>query len=166
MKDCSQNICIKCGLCCDGTLFSYAYLKDSETLTSPYLFRTFILQEGRKAFKLPCCYLKDKKCSIYNNRPYSICAEFKCKLLNAVENGETTYSDAIAIVDETITLKEKVELKLSQRFPQLISESLNTQKKDFDDIYKSAANSRDFRKENGDILIDIMSLNKSLSSFV
>ena len=34
----NQNICIRCGLCCDGTLFKKAYIEEEEIITSSFLF--------------------------------------------------------------------------------------------------------------------------------
>ena len=77
-----KNICIECGLCCSGTFFPVMVLTrdvktglDSEGNKLKHMKDLSILgidghtQKPTLFLKLPCPLLKDKKCTIYEERP-------------------------------------------------------------------------------------------------
>jgi len=76
-----------CAKCCEYFMFEIAgnnkqwisELSEFLKFTRPDL--ASIMEEGENyllKFKAPCQYLKDKKCSIYEDRP-KICREFFCR---------------------------------------------------------------------------------------
>ena len=69
------------GLCCDGTLFNHANIKEHEQIASGFEFE--IIERKKRAFKLACSYLNGKVCFIYQERPYTICEAFQFKLIKA-----------------------------------------------------------------------------------
>ncbi len=115
MTNDNQNICIHCGLCCDGTLFNRANIKDHEQNASEFSFE--IIKTEKRAFKLPCSYLNEKVCSIYQERPYAICESFQCKLLKALRAGNISFDDAMKIIVDATALKTKIEQQLFEYHP-------------------------------------------------
>lgn len=78
MNNSTDNICVDCGLCCDGTMFGQVINDDAESLIQP------------------CKYLCGH-CTIYEDRPVA-CQDFKCALLYNHEDGNVTTQDAQEII--------------------------------------------------------------------
>ncbi len=165
MKDNSENICIKCGFCCDGTMFNYAIITENEPLETGYSFETSLNKQ--RSFRLPCKYLQDKVCSIYNQRPYTVCESFRCKLLRSVISDNVSYTDAIKTINEVLALKMKIELQLLEHHPENEGDSLPGIMKEFKAHFGSTVSDIEFRKKYGRILLDFFLLNKILNkSFI
>src|ERR1700759_4660691 len=84
-----DQLCLNCGLCCDGTLFADAELRagdDAKRLTKLGLA---LKKKGRTkiAFAQPCACFNGRLCTIYPDRPKR-CRLFECGLLKAVNAGE------------------------------------------------------------------------------
>lgn len=157
-----QNICIQCGLCCDGTLFNHARIQESEPLETGYSFETFVRR--RPGFRLPCTYLKNRVCSIYDQRPYSICASFRCKLLRAVNSGNVKYADALKTINEVIALKTRIESQILEHHPENKGDSLPRKLKQFKLHFADAMNDVEIRKKFGYIFLSYFILNMKLST--
>jgi hypothetical protein len=106
------DICTECGYCCDGTMFSQVKLTndvengldtDGNTVYNEslkdYIHTSFDKKQKKSClvFKQPCPMLKDKKCTIYTDRPFT-CQQFKCKLLKNYNDGNKTYDEAMEII--------------------------------------------------------------------
>jgi hypothetical protein len=103
-----QEICIKCGICCDGTLFNYAVLKKGEKEFLPKLLKKkYILTETGEAFKLPCPYF-DKKCTIYDKEKPHVCSSFRCQLLKNLSKGKIDKVDAEQVVKNAMKLRSEI----------------------------------------------------------
>lgn len=101
-----QSICIRCGFCCDGTLFDRAHVKEKEIVhpTLTHLVHEF---EGDTYFKLPCPNF-DTKCTIYCDNKPKICSSFRCKILREVEKEMLNRKEADHIIDEV--KKQRAEI--------------------------------------------------------
>jgi uncharacterized protein len=93
----SQGLCESCGLCCDGTLFSWVRLEPSELAWAQALRLPMIDKSGTPAFLQPCACFDGARCLAYAERP-TRCRNYECKLLKSVDAGETTLEDAFAKV--------------------------------------------------------------------
>ncbi|WP_313114053.1 YkgJ family cysteine cluster protein [Aequorivita sediminis] len=103
-----QEICIKCGLCCDGTLFNHAVLrKDEKESLPPLIAKRYMQTETGEAFKLPCPYF-DKKCTIYDQEKPDVCSSFRCQLLKNLSKEKTTKVDAAQIVENAMELRSEI----------------------------------------------------------
>ena len=103
-----QEICVQCGLCCDGTLFGHAVLQKGERGNLPEKIEQQYGNEGEaEFFTLPCAYFEGK-CTIYNQKKAVVCSAFRCQLLKTFAQGEVSQQDAVKIV--TDALKFKVEI--------------------------------------------------------
>lgn len=106
----SLNICLPCGICCDGTLIGHVQL-DKEEL--PALREIMEIEgENDNAFFLHPCKKFCNSCTIYSKRPKQ-CASFECGLLKSVEQKELSFDSALEIINtvkqKKVALEEKIE---------------------------------------------------------
>jgi Fe-S-cluster containining protein len=97
--DASNELCLECGLCCNGVIFARGQLQPED---DPARLRALGLDllpvpksgsEGRK-FKQPCAAFDGFSCRIYKDRP-TYCRQFECLLLKSVQSGETEVPAAL-----------------------------------------------------------------------
>lgn len=73
----SEDLCISCGLCCDGSLFWAVPVEQGEKVPVP------LDADGR--LRQPCaCF--NGACTIYADRP-AACRKFDCRVLQTVQAG-------------------------------------------------------------------------------
>lgn len=95
-----EQLCLKCGLCCDGTLFTHVALTDEEQKRLPSLGG--VIRQRCPALAA------DLKCSVYAERPKA-CSRFVCMLGRAHEEGEVGLDEALALVGEVRSLRERID---------------------------------------------------------
>ena len=106
------QLCLSCGLCCQGFLHRHAVLEADELVFATGLGLTLYPAEappsdasagthGRtpKGFDLPCPLYQDEKCSIHPNRP-KVCGDYQCNLLKKHLQGTVSLEDSQALVRE------------------------------------------------------------------
>ncbi len=123
--DTDESICIDCGMCCDGTIFSRVELPSPGDVAM--LVGTPVRIEGSEAepfFSLPCAAFNGC-CSIYTVRP-SICRSFRCLLLRRLEKGDVSTEEARRIIRITRDMRDRAIASIRQRlavddlsFPEL-----------------------------------------------
>lgn len=152
-----NNICIQCGLCCNGTLFNWANIEPNEVIDE--LFPTEIIKIDKReksVFSLPCQFLNNCVCTIYTSespkRPL-ICAKFKCKLLQKYEENQITYSESITLIKKTKELAQKNDDLINVTFPELKELSTSKKIKALKNKLEIANNQAEFRKQFGNILL-------------
>lgn len=99
-------LCTACGLCCDGTLFSRAFSEVEEIEHLTAMGMTVSTADGKVHFSLPCRWLENTCCSIYEQR-FGVCRKFRCKLLKACQEGRTSLTEAVGVVEEAKALKAR-----------------------------------------------------------
>ena len=109
MKD-STNICLACGICCDGTLIGFVEVSaiELERLKGVKKVET---KDGHGFFLQPC----DKYCNgctIYSQRPKH-CDSFNCKLLKSVQEKKLHFDVAVKIVDDAKSKTHAIEKKIA-----------------------------------------------------
>ena len=104
-----ESICVACGLCCDGTIFSDVKLvrgDDAKVLASLGLPLTHRQPTNQKAaptaprgyrFPQPCRALEGCRCRIYESRP-GYCRQFECLLLKQVQQNRATPAQALRLI--------------------------------------------------------------------
>lgn len=107
----SLNICLSCGLCCDGTLIGYVKLGSEELPALRELLN--IEEEGGKGFFLQPCKSYCDGCTIYSNRPKQ-CDNFKCGLLKSVEQKELSFDSALERINAVSQKKISIEKKIAK----------------------------------------------------
>lgn len=89
-----EELCPKCGLCCNGVLFGDVELQrgdDAKRLVA--LGVALFTKERKKVFNQPCACLADGRCRVYAARPQR-CRAFVCRQIQWVEVGETSVASA------------------------------------------------------------------------
>jgi hypothetical protein len=111
-----EELCIACGLCCTGHLFTYASLKDEEIQDAYALGLSVDTQNipGERSFALPCP-LYDGKCSIYKDpRKPAKCTSYKCQLLMDLEVNKIHIEQALMEVQHTKEMISEIERVLPE----------------------------------------------------
>lgn len=94
-----ERLCLECGLCCDGTLFTHVALTPEEAA------RLGI--DG--VIRQPCSALGEgRKCNVYAQRPKG-CSRFVCMLGRALEDGEVTLEEAVKTVREAQAMRLRID---------------------------------------------------------
>jgi len=108
----SSNICLSCGLCCDGTLIGFVEVENEEI---PALKELMDVEDinGKGVFLQPCNKYCDG-CTIYAQRPKQ-CTNFKCGLLKSVEQKELDFDLAV----ETINMVKQKKIALEKKLATL-----------------------------------------------
>lgn len=103
------DLCISCGLCCNGSLFHVARFskKDDVNHWAAQGFE-LIEREGSQLFYQSCPKLDGRKCSIYKQPRPSICGKFRCTVLRKVQTGKLSPETAMELVRTAVSLTEKV----------------------------------------------------------
>lgn len=114
----SEQLCLACGLCCDGTLFDGVQLeagddaKQLKTLGLPVAF-----SRGRQPvarFPQPCSALcADRTCRLYADRPRQ-CRIFECGVFKEMQAGRTEFTAALRQVKKARRLADRVRKLLLQ----------------------------------------------------
>lgn len=104
-----SEICLSCGMCCDGTLFSKAAIRDQaeEAIAHNSGFETFMEDQGDRFFKLPCPHFKGC-CSIYDRDRPQICGNYFCKPLIKAQKGKISIDSARKTVEQTLSLRSEL----------------------------------------------------------
>lgn len=92
-------LCLRCGLCCDGTLFRHVEISTAERERLIELGLPVAKNRKRDVMQLPCGRLDGMCCTIYEQRPGG-CARFVCALGRKLVAKEVTPEAAQAVVDD------------------------------------------------------------------
>ncbi len=115
------ELCQACGLCCDGTFFTFTSFSDLENEDGQTM-------EGGKSNSQPqpCAYHQcEGGCSIYASRP-SVCRTFRCLLLKGVSKEQMTLDAAIEIVSQAKRHRRELETAMKRKASFLKPLPLNT----------------------------------------
>jgi len=91
-----EQLCQKCGLCCDSTLFADVELRAGDDSAQLRKHGLKLEKKGlrKMAFAQPCACFDGVNCRIYHDRPKR-CRTFECGLLKKVNDGEMTAATAL-----------------------------------------------------------------------
>jgi len=100
-----DQLCLNCGLCCDGTLFADVELRPGDDAARLAQLGLPIIKKGRRkfAFAQPCACFDGKYCAVYRDRPTQ-CRLFECGLLKKVTSGKMKVQTAVKTISEAKTL--------------------------------------------------------------
>jgi uncharacterized protein len=118
----SSNICLSCGLCCDGTLIGFVELSREEMPTLKKIMD--IEDDNVSGFFLQPCNSFCNGCNVYSDRPKH-CASFKCELLKSVEQKNLEFDSAVETINLVKQKKISMENTLAQLQLELKSKSFN-----------------------------------------
>lgn len=119
-----SDICVACGMCCDGTLFGKANLSNEQfnddyenVLKARDLNMNVFEENGKYFFKQPC-HLFNTCCTVYNQVRPRVCGTYFCEPLKKYERAEHTLEQASKLIQQALALKAEI-LKTSKEFPEL-----------------------------------------------
>jgi len=97
MTDPHTVLCLACGLCCDGNLFTQVPVRSDEL--ERVRRRGLPILERSNGHVLPqrCAALDGCRCEIYDDRP-AACRGYRCMLYAAMGEGEVSLPEALEIV--------------------------------------------------------------------
>jgi hypothetical protein len=103
-------VCVGCGLCCDGTLFSHLGVIDESDLGRPLqaLGVSVIVEADPPVFALPCPGFDGHSCTIHDLQRPRACGWFECDVSTAVATGEMPMSQARSLIAATRALRDRV----------------------------------------------------------
>ena len=97
----TDELCTRCGLCCDGSLFADVELAGREATPMEILGLDVEADDADgMVMSQPCLALKGKRCSIYEHRP-KCCRTFECRLLQNVRRGGESIQGARERITKT-----------------------------------------------------------------
>ena len=94
----ASELCIACGLCCDGSLFGHAHLRDGEQDKARGFGLSVDTFGDHSGFHLPCPQFTGGCCAVYEQQRPHICGTFRCKLMNNYLNAQTDLPTALEAV--------------------------------------------------------------------
>lgn len=106
-----SNLCLECGLCCDGSLFQFVAVPPWEAPRLQQLGLPLQPRRDRLTMPLPCGRLEGRCCSIYEARP-SGCRAFVCALGKRLEAGALSEAEALEVVRQAQARVEAVRAAL------------------------------------------------------
>ena len=113
-KTIASRLCAACGMCCDGTMFQIVRMQPGEVPAElAKLGLKIRCRDGEYYMEQPCSALREKRCTVYEQRPVR-CRLFNCQQLGHVERGETTEAEAMAMIVETRAQVERVRCLIEQ----------------------------------------------------
>lgn len=101
-----QEICLCCGMCCDGTLFINAGLKQNERGGLPAWIEENSFTTGDEDFfRLPCGYFSGR-CTIYDSKKAFVCSAYRCRVLKDFTNGKISKEEAVDTVRFALKMRD------------------------------------------------------------
>lgn len=146
----SEDLCLSCGLCCDGSLFWAVPVDPDEDAPAPLDANGWLRQ--------PCaCF--DGACTVYGSRP-SECRTFDCRVLQTVQAGRRDDAWAREQIAGMRRVLAALEAALPGREPSLYrraAEFLARHRKNLDDPA--------FQRSHGTVLRCLAAYDKALARF-
>lgn len=99
-----STLCLACGMCCDGSLFTQVPLAADEALRLRARGLVVIAREdGSPALRQRCAALVGRCCAVYEDRPGG-CRRYVCMLHAALAADEVSLPEALELVAQAQTL--------------------------------------------------------------
>ena len=104
-------LCLACGLCCDGNLFTQVPLVEAEALRLRGRLPVIVREDGTPALRQRCEALVGRCCAVYEERPGG-CRRFVCMLHTALAADELGAAEALEIVAQAHALLAAADREL------------------------------------------------------
>ncbi len=113
ISDEEQRLCVRCGLCCDGTLFERGRIFADDDLARLEADGFILIATARgTGFAQPCPHHQNGLCAVYHQGRPQVCHTFRCALLRRVDAGELAWAEALARIERTVALVERIQAQL------------------------------------------------------
>jgi len=122
------QLCFRCGLCCDGSVFDRTPLSTEEVeraQTYGLEVMTVIGVDGSQASSAqqPCPLYRDGRCSTHGDWRPAACSAYACRLLDSYLVGERSLD---ACLDVILTMRETVKEVAAQSLRDDAADSRQT----------------------------------------
>jgi len=108
----ATELCLACGLCCTGHLFSWVRLKATELNPLENLGLKVIRNDPRQRGFTQPCPMWNGSCTIYDHHDYPRgCDSFKCKLLRELLDESVELDQALRVVKQA-----KAKIRSAERY--------------------------------------------------
>jgi Fe-S-cluster containining protein len=165
-KSASDGLCLKCGLCCNGGLFSNVKLQtgdDAARLKKLGLQVSISLSETRPPrFSQPCAAFDGCRCRIYGERP-RYCREFECLLLKKVKKGRVTRLEGLRLIRAARRRLRRVEQLLDELGDSATNVSIGARFRRMKKWAESTGLSGAMAERYGELTLAMQDLNLQLS---
>jgi uncharacterized protein len=118
----SNDLCLECGLCCNGVIFARGQLQREDNVERLHALGLQLAPGtrvrraesspkraiGNRQFLQPCAAFDGCQCRIYQDRP-AYCRQFECLLLKSLHEGRTEGAVALRIVRTARRRVDKVK---------------------------------------------------------
>jgi len=113
-----EQLCLACGLCCDGSLFDNVRLGPDEDAEKVKTLGLPVKRSRAKRpvafFRQPCAALgEDCACCVYGDRPAQ-CRTFECGVFKDAQAGRIGFDAAFRLVKQARRKADKVRLLLRE----------------------------------------------------
>jgi hypothetical protein len=109
----TRQLCLKCGLCCNGVIFADVELRRSDDANRLRALGIPISNSGQGKFRQPCQALDGCRCQIYNERPQH-CRQFECLLFKNVLSEKIKPGAALRIIKKAKVQADIVRVLLEE----------------------------------------------------
>jgi Fe-S-cluster containining protein len=107
----ATDLCLVCGLCCQGVVHSHTALDTSELdLARELSLRVDMFEDGL-GFHLPCPQYQDDHCTAYQRRPLA-CVNYQCELLRRFLAGEISLEESLFLIARTKEMVDQLWTRL------------------------------------------------------
>jgi Fe-S-cluster containining protein len=109
-----SQLCMSCGLCCQGIMEKAAVLEPNEIeLARELNLECFMADDGIYKFHLPCPLVKENICTVYDNSHPRVCSEFQCLLLDQLLSDEISLEASFIIIHKIKKYINLIKEKIS-----------------------------------------------------
>jgi hypothetical protein len=113
------DLCLSCGMCCDGTLFSSGALLDREVDLARSLGME-LFQSTKDAgvfkFRQPCACFREGSCAVYDQAKPAVCTTYRCELLKGYTAGTIDLDSCVDVVGWMQGLMHQLEAEMGLAF--------------------------------------------------
>jgi len=110
-----SELCLSCGLCCDGSLFSTGRLIGDEAALGRSLGLSIVEptpRDGVFRFRQPCACFRDGSCSVYDQQKPEVCTTYRCELLDGYAAGTIDLESCRAVIEDVQALERELEVAM------------------------------------------------------
>ena len=114
-----SELCLSCGMCCDGSLFGNgALLEDEVDLARALGMEPFQSSPSDLTFKFrqPCRVLRRWLFAVYDQEKPSVCTSYRCELLNRYAAGTMDLGSCLDVVGWMKGLVRELEEEMGVAF--------------------------------------------------
>jgi Fe-S-cluster containining protein len=106
-----NQLCLKCGLCCNGVIFADGQLQPGDDAARLKACGLRFKKDGK--FRQPCVAFDGSHCAAYQDRP-KYCREFECLVFKDAQAGRIEIRAALRVIRNARRRAEKVRSLLRE----------------------------------------------------